>query len=288
MNTLVNSQSMQPTLFNVLKRRSIFFFAGGLISAAIAVGIAFMIPKQWPATLLIQIGQVGGAANLLTDPNSVIQRIKFPGFVNQVLQSQNLPIDESISTQTALIKKSLNATIAKQGYLIEMTVKGHSPDEAKEKLMAAFRLLQNEHAQLLTPSIVRLKKNLEDARSSLKKIDDERQAILDPINRAKTSNNIERKFSESILLTSMLKSNDSEARIFRDQINALEEQLSPYRTFNTKAVTEIYVPKNSIYPKKSIAAILGFLFGVMIVGTWIFIRDKELRDAFNYSFQETA
>ncbi|WP_211451232.1 hypothetical protein [Collimonas antrihumi] len=169
-----------------------------------------------------------------------------------------------------------------------MTVKGHSREEAKENLQAAFQFLQNEHNQLLTPSVTRLKKNLDDATSSYRKIEDERQAILDPINRAKTSNNIERKFSESILLTSMLKSNDSETRTFRDQISALDEQLSPYRTFNTKAVTSIYVPKNATYPKKSIAAVLGLLLGLVIAGTWVLIRDKELRDVIGGTLQGDA
>ncbi|WP_211451233.1 Wzz/FepE/Etk N-terminal domain-containing protein [Collimonas antrihumi] len=111
----VNSQVSHRTLFHALKRHTALFLACGLLGAVVAVGIAFMIPKQWPATLLFQIGQVGGAGNLLADPNNVIQRIKFPGFVSQVLQSQNLPTDESISDRSDLIKKSLNATMAKGG-----------------------------------------------------------------------------------------------------------------------------------------------------------------------------
>lgn len=279
MNLSINQSAAQPTLLHILKRHTVLFVAGGLIGATIAVGIAFLLPKQWPATLLFQIGQIGSSGNLLVDPNNVIQRVKFPGFVIQVLQSQNLPIDESINERSAIVKKSLTANLAKGGNLVEMTVKGHSPEEAKANLAAAFQVLQVEHAQLLTPSITKLKKNLADATASLKKMDDERTAILDPIKKANSAGTIERKFSESILLVSMLKSNEAETRAFRDQITSLEEQLSPYRTFNTKAITSIFVPKNATFPKKSIAAVLGLFLGILIAGVWVFVRDKELRDA---------
>lgn len=228
--------------------------------------------------MLVQIGQIGGASNLLADPNNVVQRMKFPGFVTQVLQSLNLPSDESKSDHSALIKKTLTATLAKGGNLLEMTVSGYSPEEAQANLSAAFRILQNEHAMLLTPSVTKLKNNLADATASLKKIEDERTAILEPIKKVNSAGNIERKFSESILLASMLKSNDSETRAFRDQINSLEEQLSPYRTFNTKVVTDIYVPKRAAYPKKIIGALIGLLLGLIIAGIWAFIRDRDLRE----------
>lgn len=76
----------------------------------------------------------------------------------------------------------------------------------------------------------------------------------------------------------MLKSNDSETRAFRDQINSFDEQLSPYRTFNTKAVTDIYVPKRAAYPKKIIGALIGLFLGLLIAGVCAFIRDKDVRE----------
>lgn len=279
MNLPINQPVAPPALFYVLKRHTVLFAACGLIGATIAVGIAFMLPKQWPATLLFQIGQIGSSGNLLVDPNNVLQRIKFPSFVVQVLQSQNLPIDESTNERSSLIKKSLTANLAKGGNLVELTVRGHSPEEANANLTAAFQVLQMEHAQLLIPSITKLKKNLADATASLKKMEDERTAILDPIKKANSAGTIERKFSESILLVSMLKSNEAETRTFRDQITSLEEQLSPYRTFNTKIITSIFVPKNAIFPKKSIATVLGLFLGLLVAGIWAFVRDKELRDA---------
>lgn len=277
-------------LTTFLKRHGLRFAICSLLGVAVAIGVTSMLPKQWPATMLFQVGQVGqigGQASpiLLADPNNIVQRVKFPGFVLQVLTSQNLPSDSSASDRGSLLKSSLAASLAKGGDLIELSVKGYSPEEATENLKAAFKIIEYEHGQLLAPSMIRLKKNLDDTTLSLKKIEDERQAILEPINAAKNSNNIDKKFSESILLTNMMKLNDADARNLRDQKNALEERLSPYRTFNTKAVTPIYTPQKPIFPKKSIAAILGLFFGIFI-GTILAVRkDKELRSAIGHFFR---
>lgn len=280
MTTSNHPHTLQLSLFAMLKRHMALLAACVILGAAAATGIAYMIPKQWPATLLFQIGQVGSGGNLLVDPNNVVQRVRFPGFVNQVLQAEHLPSDETMSERSRLIKKSLTTSIAKGGSLLEMSVKGHSPEEAKSNLLAAFQVLQAEHGELLLPSVTRLGKNLADARASLQKIEDERVAVLEPIKQASSAGTIERKFSESILLVSLLKSNESEIRAFRDQINTLDEQLSPYRTFNTKAVAPVYVPRHAVYPRKSIAAAAGLLLGLALAAVWVFVRDKELRQAF--------
>lgn len=273
--TDLNRINQQPSISSFVKKHALRTAISGVLGIGASLGFTSTLPKQWPATLLFQVGQVG--ASQIVDPNSVVQRVKFPGFALQVLQSQNLPLDASESERTGLIKSSLSASLAKGGNLIEMSVKGYSREEATENLKAAFKVLENEHAQLLTPSITRLKNNLDDTIQSLKKIEDERQAILDPINKAKNSNSIEKKFSESILLTSMIRANDAETRGLRDQKNAIEEQLSPYRTFNTKMVTSIYTPRKPTSPNKILAAILGLMLGVLVASVWAIIRDKELR-----------
>ncbi|AMO97133.1 chain length determinant family protein [Collimonas fungivorans] len=286
MTESIHPSASQLTLSTALKRHLALLAACSVAGALAAYGTSYMIPKQWPATLLFQVGQIGSGANLLVDPNNVVQRVKFPGFVNQVLQAEQLPTDESLDRRSALIKKTLAASIAKGGNLLEMSVKGYSPEEAKANLLAAFHMLQAEHAELLLPSVTRLEKNLADARTSLQRIEDEHVAVLEPIKKVNSAGTIERKFSESILLASMLKSNESERRVFRDQINGLDEQLSPYRTFNTKSVAPAYVPQHAVYPRKSIAAAIGLILGFMLAGLYALVRDKELQGAIARTFRE--
>lgn len=254
----------------------------------IALVVAAAIPQQWPATLLFQVGQIGSTANVLADPNNVIQRVKFPGFADQVLQAEKLPIDPAKSDRSALIKKTLEARMIKGGSLLEMEVRGYSPEEAKANLLAAFHVLETEHSELLLPSVIRLEKNRADATASLQKIEGERAAIWEPIKKVNSAGTIERKFSESILLASMLKSNESEMRAFREQINAFDEQLSPYRTFNTKAVATIYIPLRPAFPKKGTALALGVVLGFFLAATYAYVRDKALRAAFSTLLRDSV
>lgn len=248
----------------------------GFVGAVIGVGITLIIPKQWPATLLFQVGQVGSESNLLATPDNVIQRVKFPGFVTQVLQSQKLPTGMSVSERSDVIKKTLTASLEKGSSLIKMSVRGNTPEQAEENLVAAFQLLQGEHALLLTPSVTKYKNSLKDATASLTRMLDEKQNILDAVNKARISDNPERKFYDSMLLARMLTSNDSEMRILRDQINSLDEILSTYRTFNTKMVTSVYVPMDAVSMGKGIALVSGFLIGLLIAAISALLTDKEL------------
>ncbi|AMP05250.1 hypothetical protein [Collimonas pratensis] len=276
MNASTNLNLPLPTLSSAIKRHWKKFAIFGFIGAAMGMGIALTIPQQWSATLLFQVGQVGSNSNLLATPDNVIQHVKFPGFVDQVLQSQKLPTGVSVSGRSDVIKKTLTASLEKGSSLIKMSVRGNTPEQAEENLAAAFQLLQSEHALLLTPSVTKYKKNLEDATASLARAQDEKKKILESVNKAGISDNTQRKFYDSIVLTSMLTSNDSEMRILRDQINSLDEVLSPYRTFNTKMVTSVYVPVDAVSTGKGIALVSGVLLGWLIAAILALLTDNEL------------
>ncbi|AMP14677.1 hypothetical protein [Collimonas pratensis] len=276
MNASTNLNLPLPTLSSAIKRHWKKFAIFGFIGAAMGMGIALTIPQQWSATLLFQVGQVGSNSNLLATPDNVIQHVKFPGFVDQVLQSQKLPTGVSVSGRSDVIKKTLTASLEKGSSLIKMSVRGNTPEQAEENLAAAFQLLQSEHALLLTPSVTKYKKNLEDATASLARAQDEKKKILESVNKAGISDNTQRKFYDSIVLTSMLTLNDSEMRILRDQINSLDEVLSPYRTFNTKMVTSVYVPVDAVSTGKGIALVSGVLLGWLIAAILALLTDNEL------------
>ncbi|WP_205905272.1 hypothetical protein [Collimonas pratensis] len=276
MNASTNLNLPLPTLSSAIKRHWKKFAIFGFIGAAMGMGIALTIPQQWSATLLFQVGQVGSNSNLLATPDNVIQHVKFPGFVDQVLQSQKLPTGVSVSGRSDVIKKTLTASFEKGSSLIKMSVRGNTPEQAEENLAAAFQLLQSEHALLLTPSVTKYKKNLEDATASLARAQDEKKKILESVNKAGISDNTQRKFYDSIVLTSMLTLNDSEMRILRDQINSLDEVLSPYRTFNTKMVTSVYVPVDAVSTGKGIALVSGVLLGWLIAAILALLTDNEL------------
>jgi len=270
-----NAETLSPTIFFSLKQHFNALVVSGLIGSLIAAGVALMLPKQWPATLLFKIGQVESAANLLAKPNDVVQRINFPNFPVKVVQSQRLRISEFPNERRNIVKKTLSADMTKDGDLVKMTVNGHTPSEAKENLSRAFEVLQTEHEELLRPSLTKLKEDIAAAKNALEKKEDERAILLELRQRMDASEASEKNISEDIILASMLRSNTVELQIYREKINALDEKLNPHRTFNTKAVTAIHVPTHPAFPKIGAAALLGLFLGLLAAGMWILIRDKE-------------
>ncbi len=290
MNAFESAMSKDPeiSLFFSLKRHVWRFVLSGIICAALALGAGFLRPLQWKANLLMQIGQVGNSSTLLMDPNNVVQRMKFSGFVAQMLDLLNLPQDINDDPRTKLINSSFTGVAAKGGNFIEMSVNGFSKDEAIHNLQTSFSIIEKEHEQLLIPQVSRLTKNLGEVNNNLAKIQSERQTILEPISQIKTSAMIDKKFSESILLANMLKISDSELRNLNDQKNALEEQLSPSRTFNTKILDKIYVSYKPESRYLAVIALLGLLVGLILAGLWAVWRDKELRYAVRVTFFDAS
>jgi hypothetical protein len=281
-----NAETLSPTILFSLKQHFSALAVSALLGALIAAGIALMLPKQWPATLLFKIGQVESAANLLAKPNDVVQRINFPNFPVKVVQSQRLRIAEFPNERRNIVKNTLSADMTRDGDLVKMTVNGQTPSEAKENLSRAFEVLQTEHEELLRPSLAKLKEDIAAAKDALEKKEDERAILLELRQRMDASEAGEKNISEDIILASMLRSNTVELQIFREKINALNEKLDPHRTFNTRAVTAIYVPTHPAFPKIGTAAILGLFLGFLVTGIWILMQDKETWNAVSSNAKE--
>lgn len=274
-----------PFSLSFLLKKYIWRFLGwAVIGAATAVAIACLLPKEWTATILFEVGQVGDSDRPLIDPAKVVQRIVFPGFVSEVVGSQPWSDSEETKSRIRLIEKTLSAKLTKSGNLVEMTVSGYSPRQAEDNLKAAFQLLEKEHLQLLQPSKDKLKDELEETTTSLKGLDDERTTLLDSINKVKGSPDFGRKFSEGVLLASMLKSNEMNRHLLISQQDTLKEQLSPYRTFATRVIAPLYVPKDPSFPRKDLFAVLGMLGGLLLVFGWTVSHDAVFRSVLAKSF----
>lgn len=264
------------SLRDLAKRHAKRFFVCALLGMAIGISIGLSKAQQWSASVLIQVGQVGSPSGVLVEPVNVVQRMKFPSFVQNILRERGLPTDVLSDKRSALIKDSLSASLPKGGgSLIQLVVNGYSTEEATQNLNAAFHLLEKEHLSILLPSMTRLNANLDQVTLTIKALEDERSAILRPIDDVKKSSTIEKKFSESILLTSMLKANEAERRALLDKKTALEEQLSPMRTFATKKLTNIYVEKISRHV--GLIGISSIFIGLALAMAWVYFFDEDVR-----------
>ena len=246
-----------------------------MVGAVVGLAAVYLLPKQWPASVLVQVGQAGTGAPLV-DPASVVQRITFPDFLSHVLTVSGLP--QARDKRSELVKKTLRATIARGTPLIEIRVEGYTPEDANKVATAALEIIQKEHAELLAPAVSRQQRSLAEIDDSLKIIQAERSKSLEAVTASSVS--ADKKFSENVLLASLIKSDDLEARNLREQRSALLEQLDPTRTFNTKAVTAIYVPPIPKSIPKGVGLILGGILGFALGVAYLLCINSPFRKRF--------
>lgn len=140
---------------------------------------------------------------------------------------------------------------------------------------AALGILQSEHAAVLQPGKDRLERSLEDIKTSADSLSKDRIAMLQRVQ--SNGSGADRKFSENVLLSGLIRSNDSELRALRDQRLNLEERLDPSRTFNTRAVAPIYLPEHPSKPSRMAAALIGLFFGLFIDAVLLLWIDPAFR-----------
>ena len=251
--------------------------AVSIIGAIIGAGVAPFAPKHWQARVLIEIGQSGNNSPMI-DPSTVVERIKFPSFATEVISK--LGLSEEGNRSSTLIKKTLWASVPRgSSNLVELSVDGQSPEDSVKIASTALSLIQKEHEALLKPATARKEKLLSDYESELKNLSDQRNSILSRLN--STASTESSKFSQNIVLSSIIQSDGQQTRSLNEQVASLREQLDPTRTFNTKAVAPVYVPRRpSGYPVWG-CAIAGFLAGLLFgIGLFMLI-DSKFRQSFS-------
>ncbi|WP_061958212.1 hypothetical protein [Cupriavidus pauculus] len=245
-----------------------------------AAAPSFVAPK-WSAKVLIRIGQTGIGAPL-SSPQSVVQRIKFDGFAPQALAAAGLPTDTRNDPTAALVKRSLMGRVSAGGGFVELSVQALTAKDAGLALQGALNVIQQEHAVQLAPTANRLKKSLADVNSSIDILQEKRRDVLPKIQGVNASS--DKKFSENVLLSGLIRDSESEIRGLLAQRRALEEQLDPSRTFNTEPATPVYIPQTPSRPSRAICAVAGLVMGLVAYAGLLFLLDKRFRHKFLQSF----
>lgn len=259
---------------NFLRRHVGKIIGAGLVGAGIGLGLTFVIPKQWEATAIIQVGQV---ANDTANPTQIettartMERLKLNQFEDRILTGLGLPLEVGESRSTDLFRNSSQILLLRNSDLIQISARGHSPEEARRFTQAYCNELISVHAALAKPTLDKLGADLAEVQASLITEENRRKqlaSLLDARGRA----GIAGKFSENVLLNDIANDNDKQLRQLRLHKNSVEEKLSPERTFNTRILGAVDVTRRAIYPKKAIFTIAGLMVGLffaLMLGLWI-------------------
>lgn len=246
-------------------RRNLGILLGAaLIGGVLGWAIAFALPAKWEANALIRVGQlgfVGIIANPIEPPLQLVDRIKNTSFQNDVLRSLGVDTGEDDS-DAKLFRDTLKVKLEKSE-LINLTLRGMSPDEAKLNMSAVVNELKAIHLRMSVPTTHRWHQELALIELELKHAKTEAEQLAKSLGAGAALLN-DRNFPQAALLSNILIAREGELRSFRDRKLMLEEQLSPERTFATDVLGRVQVSTDPVFPKKSLFAVAGLVMGLLL------------------------
>ncbi len=255
--------------------------AAGIAGAALAVGLALVLPKQWEASVVIQVGQITNEAMPgapLPAPTPVemvgraVERLQLPQFEDLVLRKLSLPLGLNENASTDLIRRSLKAVQLKNADLIEVTVRGFSQADAQRYTQAFSDALIGAHAVIAKPSLDKINANMAEVRQQIAS-EEARKGELSTLMRVRDQSKADAKFSESVLLANMVAENDKQLQGLRQREINIREQLNPERTFNTRLFGPVHVSRRHVFPSGLLFAAAGLVLGLLVAVGWGLIGD---------------
>jgi hypothetical protein len=247
----------------------------------IAFVFALTVPKQWEGKTVLQVGQVYTASDQqqttpIESPVRTIERVRLTQFQDTILRRLGLPTDPAVNEEADLIRSSAAARLIRSADLVEISVRGFSPADAKRYVEAYQAELIAVHQKLAQPSFDRIAAEIAQTGANLSAAQERRQR-LQKLAEEQLKNGVAGKFSESVLLSDLVSKNDDELRRLERQKMTLQEQASPQRTFNTRPIGDLDISKRPVWPKKSTFVIVGGAAGLLLGLAWAFWRERRRR-----------
>lgn len=245
--------------------------AGGLLVGVLGAGAAIaLLPAQYQASTLIEVGQVNAAG--LEVPAVTVERMKSPAFVLEVAQQSGIEVADA--TDAA---KRLSASLQRNAPLIEVKTTGASRDEAIRLAESAIKLLHDKHMQLFEPRVKQLRSELDVTREKLGIVESE-LAVVD-----KTMAEAGRQGARAAalpyeLLTSLRVQKATEAISLRQAIVGYNAALLPPATRPTDTVEGVYASRRPVSPRKALLLALGAVGG-LLAGTLLVFLANGWRNA---------
>ncbi|AMP38379.1 chain-length determining protein [Ralstonia solanacearum] len=255
--------------------------AAAVAGAALALGLALVLPKQWEASVVIQVGQITNEVMPGTSPSAptpvetvgrAVERLQLPQFEDAVLRKLNLPTGINENASTDLIRRSLKATQLKNAELVEVTVRGFSQADAQRYAQAFSDALIGAHAVIAKPSLDKINANMAEVHRQIS-AEETRKGELSALMRVREQAKTDVKFSESVLLASMVAENDKQLQGLRQREINIQEQLNPERTFNTRLFGPVHVSRRHVFPSGLLFAAGGLVLGLLVAVGWGLIGD---------------
>lgn len=271
-------------LWHILAREWAWFLAGLLVVLLAAFAYTQTARRQWEATAFIQIGQVPAIPG--TDPKveplaRVLERLQLVPFQNRVLANIGIKDD---APEAKLYRKSVKLDpLPYAGPLVKFSVRGWSPEQARQFAEATVAELQIVHQALMAKPLAMTQARLDAVNADLKTAEAERSQLLQaaaPAGRGDAQG----VGAASMLLTAT----DAQIRELRQTQGELSMRLAHNFTYQTSLMWPVYVPQGPASPNLALIWGIAVLFGLSI-GAFAAIVRNALRRAHvaTVSFNQT-
>lgn len=271
-------------LWHILAREWAWFLAG-LLAVLIAVfAFSHSARRQWEATAYIQIGQVPALAG--TDPKveplaRVLERLQLVPFQNHVLASIGIKDD---APEARLYRKSVKLDpLPYAGPLVKFSVRGWSPEQARQFAEATVAELQIVHQALMAKPLELTQARLNDVDADLKAAEAARNRLVQTATPG-TAKDARDEGAASMLLTAT----DAQIRELRQTRGDLSIRLTHNFTYQTSLMWPVYVPQGPAFPNLTLIWGIGILFGLSLGAFAAIVRNAlRRRTVATVSFNQT-
>lgn len=251
-------------LWQTLVRRKGLVLGVCILAIIVAAATVSLMRPRWEATATIQIGAVGRPGQIIEPPAVAVARMKLKSFEDAVLA--NLVPEGQKTPEARLYRRSLKVSVIADTNLIELKVRGYSPESALRSATKTIEYLRKVHQRMSAPAVLRITQLLAQTRREIDQIKAEREKVVNiagGIDRAVAKTG----FMENIILANIMIQRNTELRALELARIGYEEQLDPMSTYPTGNLEKISVSEEPVAPQKSVvvllAAVLGLLLGAM-------------------------
>lgn len=266
-------------LLEILRKGWRYWLVGGVLGVAAASAAIFLLPSQFEAVAIVQVGRVGQLSQIgqvesvpIELPALAVERIRSPSFQQAVAQQVgDIAWLEALSESPTLAVR-MSAQAQTTTPFIELRVVAKSRDQAKAIAEAAIKELATRHAELAKPYIEKLGPVLAIKREKLSRLEQDIKSLQ---NLSVNANIRDDRFTQLSLIAALKAQKESQVFDIRQSIFDYERALMPPATQTAKALEELYVGKKPVAPNKALLLTLGILGGLLAGVVALFARDAR-------------
>lgn len=270
MTTAAEETTVRLTdVWNAVRRYRYRLFAAVIAAPLLSYTVTSFVPRQWEASVLLQVGQVGQVGmvgqlgvvgqqpQLLEMPGNMVPRMMQPSFLVGLKSRVRANALDLSDDDARLLKDSFRAAQAKNSELVEVKLRAYSPELAEQLIQSCIAYVRVAQDDSYEAGIARLRaqkdatsRDILATRALLKGLDQQ----------LRQSQNVnERLFAEMLV-----QNKNDELRNLEQSERLLVEQLSPAKSYQTRPFGDIYVSDEPVFPKKGLIAVVIFFISFVL------------------------